>query len=377
LPEISRNRVSTEDVAFAEDPSMALQVNAPSSCCASDIEDILSDRLDSSGVQSSDKEDECGDNENVISCPAVSNMQRIQYFLASTTMAFFILWLEILRLFNTILPLVLDLDVNVTKYGGFQVLPRCFQVSDFVFATIVAVLSVSVLASELISQGSEIRLIYKILDLLVVVPVVLAPVVTGVCFLTGAMHGQVTKFWIYYYFVMWPLNILAVVYRHLRNGAGTTVIASTIRSCYENTRSVDFIYTAPDRRSDDWLVNELLPYSTSRHFKLVRYLTREIPDEEAALHNAERFTTLYGRPMWDTVIEEIVQASKSGSSIGVFFCGPNAMEIDVREACYSAMIRSRRRGMHYGVSSYAHQSASSHHSSNGCNIRLSMRSEKF
>jgi predicted ferric reductase len=377
LPELSRNRASAEDVALAEYPSMSVQNEAKSSRCASYVEDNECDRSNTTGTQFSDKENESSDDESAISCPSASNLQRIQYFLASTTVAFFILWLEIFRLFNTVLPLVLDLHLDIRKYGGFQVLPRCFQIADFVLATTVAVLSALVIASELASQGDEIRLVYKIVDITVVLPVVFAPVATGVCFLAGAMHGQATKFWILYCFVMWPLSILAVVYRHLRNGAGTTVIASSIRSSYENTLSVEFIYTAPDRRSDDWLVNELIPYSTSRHFKLQRYLTREIQDEEVGSQSVERFTTRYGRPVWDTVIEEIVQATKSGSSIGVFFCGPKPMEIAVREACYSATVRSRRRGMYYGVSSYAHQSSSSHHSSHGCNIRLSMRSEKF
>jgi hypothetical protein len=170
-------------------------------------------------------------------------------------------------------------------------------------------------------------------------------------------------------------NDRIVVFRHVRNRAGTKVLASKRRSFYDHIQSVDFMYATPDGVSDDWLVADIKPFCSSKHFRLHRHLTRESPDKEMGAEHVGLFKSSYGRPDWDTLVEDLVRNTKSGSSTGVFFCGPRPMERQVRDACHSAMVRSRRRGMQYGIGTCRQQAPTSHHPSRGCNIRLALRVE--
>jgi predicted ferric reductase len=307
----------------------------------------------------------------------VSNLQRIYFFLDSTTVAFLILWIGIVRVFNTALALVLNNHMSIWSLKGFQTLPFVYQVIDMILATSVALPTIALIGLELNYKMNEEHLTYKLIDIFVVAPVITAPVVTNILYFNHIMSDRSTMFPVIFHYVLWPLTILALVFRHIRNGAGTTVIASNLRNNYKNTQSVDFIYTTPDCGSDDWLVADVAPYSSSKHFRLHRYLTREVIDEERGPEYVGRFKSNYGRPDWDRIFEMLVRSSTSGTSIGVFFCGPKKMELDVREACYSAMIRSRRRGLHYGVGAGSSKLETSHHYSKACNVRLSIRTEKF
>jgi NAD(P)H-flavin reductase len=160
------------------------------------------------------------------------------------------------------------------------------------------------------------------------------------------------------------------MFRHIRNGSGTTVLTSSIANTFRNTRSVDFIYTTPTRESDDWLVEELEQFRITPFFRLHRFLTKEKPDPEAADQRDN-----FGRPDWNRVVESLVRNVKSESSIGVFFCGPAPMEEQVREACYRAMVRSRKRGMYYVKG--RESAGKARRSKKGANVRLLLRSENF
>jgi predicted ferric reductase len=311
----------------------------------------------------------------------VSNLQRIYCFLASTTVAFLVLWLVIFRVFNTSIAVVLDQHMRIADFRGFQALPFVYQVIDMALASLIAVPTLLLIGLELVYIRHETTLAHKFVDIVIVAPVLVAPMATNILFFLHVLHDRRTAYAVLFHYALWPLTVLAMLFRHTRNGAGTTVIASSFRNDYENTRSVDFIYTTPDCGSDDWLVADLARYSSSRHFRLHRYLTRETVDEEKGPEYVGRFKSSYGRPDWDRIFEALVRSARSGSNIGVFFCGPKQMELDVREACYSAMTRSRRRGMHYGVGSGTATAVSTAgtptFSSRSCNVRLSIRTEKF
>jgi Ferric reductase NAD binding domain len=166
--------------------------------------------------------------------------------------------------------------------------------------------------------------------------------------------------------VLWLLSIIVVVYRHVRNGYPFTVLASYVGGReYAVTASLDFIYATPTAADDEWLVRELEEMPATKRFRLHRFLTREKPDEEGA--DPGEWGTNYGRPNFNEIFENVVRNSAGEESVGVFFCGPRRMEQDVREACFRAMMRSRRRGSFF----------TGRCKRRGCNVRLLVRAENF
>lgn len=161
-----------------------------------------------------------------------------------------------------------------------------------------------------------------------------------------------------------PMSLFAALYRH---GFTPKSLARCCSSAYreaEFTDGLDFLYITPTSDEDEWLVSELQKWKTSPHFRLHRFLTREAKDEE---NTDEPMFTNYGRPDFDLVFEHLVRNVDSGTTVGVFFCGPKSMEIAVREACYRIMGRSRRRGRVHGEKRAVP----------GCNGKLVVRAENF
>lgn len=164
------------------------------------------------------------------------------------------------------------------------------------------------------------------------------------------------------------LGLLVIVYRFIRNGSPFTVLASYVAKKYERTTSLDFIYATPTAADDEWLLRELEALPESKQFRLHRFLTREKPDEEAnALAPEHRWGTNYGRPKFTDIFDQLVENVEGEESVGVFVCGPQRLEQDVRQACLRAMVRSRSRGSYFSGRSKRR----------GCNVRLLVRAENF
>jgi hypothetical protein len=73
----------------------------------------------------------------------ISNMERLYNFLSSTTIAFFVLWLEIIRFLFTMLAFAVNQDITIKSFQGLQVLPFGFQVADLMLATLIVVPTVA------------------------------------------------------------------------------------------------------------------------------------------------------------------------------------------------------------------------------------------
>jgi Ferric reductase NAD binding domain len=301
----------------------------------------------------------------------VSTFQRLHFGLSSTTVAFALLWTAIGRFFMALLAIAIFHGLKLGDYVGLKVLPWGFQVADMILSFFVSSVTTALIILDLVYRSEDFPTFYKVIDIGIVIPVLLIPFVGHVLYFTKSIADPGALYPILFYYVLWPATFGVVMFRHLRNGSGMTMLSSSLRNTLRNARSLDFIYTTPTRESDDWLVEELEQYRKSPFFRLHRFLTREKPD----LENADDRDN-YGRPDWIQLIEALVRNVKSESSIGIFFCGPPAMEEEVRKACYLAMVRSRKRGMYY-VQGTAVGFGKARRSKRGSNVRLVLRTENF
>ena len=174
--------------------------------------------------------------------------------------------------------------------------------------------------------------------------------------------------------VLLPLTVGLYLWRHCRLLGERLAVAPSRSAAGTRLRSVDFVWTAPTAVDDAWVVGELAPLvDAGGYVRLHRFGTREAPpppplppssaDEaaaggtdaeggdveaarrwDAAARPSGRMSLNYGRPDWAPLLDRTVAHSRSGSVVGVFFCGSPAMEAAVRAAAVAAMTESRRRG---------------------------------
>lgn len=212
--------------------------------------------------------------------------------------------------------------------------------------------------------------------------------------------------------LLMPIPFAAVLTRHL-------VLLSTRLKFLDPTaaalgaggrlRSADFVWTSPTAADDEWVVRELAPLVDScGYVRVHRFGTHEAPpgaeprggtdkddggasesssdggrdrrsrarwDAATATRGAQRVSLNYGRPQWSALLDALVAHSRSGSVVGVFFCGARGMEAAVRAAASAAMTESRRRGMIARVPEGG--GGVDAETAYGHNVRIVVRSEIF
>lgn len=151
--------------------------------------------------------------------------------------------------------------------------------------------------------------------------------------------------------LLWPGVLATLVYRLIRVIGSRVLLAQNVRATHSDTRSLDFVWTAQTQADDSWLVSELLPLCHSGTVRLHRYITRAAAAVEPWMLDYERIPlrTNYGRPDWDEVFGGIAERSKSGTTVGIFFCGPHTMSAAVQEAARGAMTASIVKGLRTGA----------------------------
>eukprot|EP00171_Calliarthron_tuberculosum_P000031 IDg31t1 len=209
-------------------------------------------------------------------------------------------------------------------------------------------------------------------------------------------------------FAIWPLTTLLLLWRTARTVWSRISLAQHFKSTHSQTKSLDFIWTSKTHTDDQWLISELLPLAGSGILRLHRFITREDATVEPWMLEYEKvpIKTCYNRPNWDNVFSSLIERTRSGSVVGVFFCGPKRMAYDVQRSAMKAMAASvdnalqrgyMTRRMH-GVSSamiirnpdpddavhntdYARASVPNSCfqdiAAYGCNVRISVRTENF
>ncbi|OSX72018.1 hypothetical protein BU14_0482s0012 [Porphyra umbilicalis] len=175
--------------------------------------------------------------------------------------------------------------------------------------------------------------------------------------------------------VLLPLTVGLYLWRHCRLLGERLAVAPSRSAAGTRLRSVDFVWTAPTAMDDAWVVGELAPLvDAGGYVRLHRFGTREAPPPppstappssasaagatdgeggdveaaarwDAAARPSGRMSLNYGRPDWAPLLDRTVAHSRSGSVVGLFFCGSPVMEAAVRAAAVAAMTESRRRGM--------------------------------
>lgn len=98
-------------------------------------------------------------------------------------------------------------------------------------------------------------------------------------------------------------------------------------------KSVDFFWTAPSAADDAWVMHELdRAILRSTPVSLHRFLTRHKGVFVTRAWPTKKLVTTLGRPDIEAELRTLVAGLPSGSTAGVFFCGPSAMGESIRRA---------------------------------------------
>lgn len=155
-------------------------------------------------------------------------------------------------------------------------------------------------------------------------------------------------------------------------------------NCGSRAPEVDFVWTTPKSGDDTWLREELRALENGTDLRLHRYVTREKAEELEAVE--DHIVANAGRPKWDNLFTQIAETSRSGSEIGVFFCGPHVMGVSIQKSLREVEIRSNLRGAYLATlsdSQIQHDYGAGEHSEirrlrrYGNNVRFVFREENF
>jgi len=189
----------------------------------------------------------------------------------------------------------------------------------------------------------------SLVDTLFLLPLLVAGLVLDALALGGVGSGA-TWFAAVNLLVLWPLLLLAMLYRLTRVVGSRLALAQNVQASH-SLRSLDFVWTAPKQADDGWLVEELLPCAGSGAVRLHRHITRAAPEVEPWMLDYDEvpIKTTYQRPDWGALMAGITERSRSGTVVGVFFCGPHPMSKSIQEGIARATALSLARGYRRGA----------------------------
>lgn len=228
---------------------------------------------------------------------------------------------------------------------------RGLVVADLVLASACAVpLAVSLgCEASILGVSVYFRQRGSLVDTLFLLPLLLAGVITDALALAG--HGRSAAWFASVnLLVLWPLLLFALLFRLTRVVGSRLVLAQNLQSSH-SLRSLDFVWTSPSPEHDAWLVEELLPISRSGTVRLHRHITRSAAEVEPWMLDYDEvpLKTTYKRPDWAAIFAGITERSRSGSVVGVFFCGPHPMSKSIQDGIARATALSLARGYRRGA----------------------------
>lgn len=279
--------------------------------------------------------------------------------------------------------------------------------ADVVLAALAAALVLGCLAAELFSRTDgawHAAALAPVLAALLISGALPAAALAGSVNATGAPVGYIQAL------LLMPIPFAAVLTRHLVLLSARLQFLDASAAALGaggRLRSADFVWTSPTAADDEWVVRELAPLVDScGYVRVHRFGTREAPpgaepcggpdgggasesssdggrdrrssarwDAATVARGAQRVSLNYGRPRWGALLDALVAHSRSGSVVGVFFCGARGMEAAVRAAATAAMTESRRRGMIARVPEGG--GGVDAETAYGHNVRIVVRSEIF
>ena len=268
---------------------------------------------------------------------------RILFYLHTVTVNWVMLWLMMLRFTLVFVSLPINtFSFSHTGLGVFK--SKGMNIADLVIAVIITVIVFGAVVMEMV--GPRMRRfisdnIADLFDLFVLLPLLAFCIVVHSIHLAG-IGGGTRLMPLMIVLAVWPTILILIVWRIARTIGSRVVLAPGYRSSHAQTRSVDYICVGRTADDDKWLIDELLSVADSPFVRLHRYLTREKAMVEDWQMDYERLPlkTTYGRPDWDEIFTSLIERSRSGVQIGVFFCGPDAMGRSVQQAAMHAMAKS-------------------------------------
>nr|QKG86321.1 NAD(P)H oxidase NOX1 [Asparagopsis taxiformis] len=329
---------------------------------------------------------------------ATNWQERLLFYLHTVTVNWVLLWIMLVRFSLVAIGNVTSrFDIDEMGLGIYSM--NALNIVDLVLGTLITGPVIGAIVMEVYMNGLSIFLgdnLGNSFDLFVLVPLLMACVVLHVLNLAdvGEQIPHISKLTV---FVIWPVLSLFLLWRIGRTIGSRVALAQYLKATHAKTKSLDYIWVSKTYEDDSWLIEELLPLAESNIVRLHRFITRHGPKTEPWMLDYEKIPlkTTYSRPDWDDVFGGIVERSKSGTVIGVFFCGPDKMARMIQQAAMKAMAKSvenayqrgylQKRGlggseepaMTTARGTAAGDANSRDPAAYGCSVRISVRIENF
>lgn len=276
---------------------------------------------------------------------------RLLFYLHTVTINWILLWLMLVRFTLVFVGLTANLFTFAQKgFGVFRT--DAMNAVDLVLAIVISIPLVGVVGMEIFVSQLQTFLaggIANSLDLFLMVPLLFLNMTLQVLNLAGLGKevDHVSKLTVC---LIWPVLTLLILWRVARTIGSRVVLAPRLKSTLAQTKALDYIWVSKTHEDDSWLIDELLPLAESNVIRLHRFITRHGPKTEPWMLEYEKIPlkTTYSRPNWDEVFGNLVERARSGTTIGVFFCGPDSMAQMIRQAALKAMAKSMENAYQRG-----------------------------
>lgn len=276
---------------------------------------------------------------------------RFLFYLHTVTVNWVLLWLMLVRFALVFVGLTAGLFAfSQTGLGIFKT--NAMNAVDLVLAIAISAPLVAVICMEVYVSHLRTFLgqsVANAFDLFVMIPLLLLCVSLHILNLAsvGKQVEHSSKLTVC---LVWPVLTLLILWRIARTIGSHVVLAPRLKSTLAQTKSLDYIWVSKTHEDDSWLVGELLPLAESNVVRLHRFITRHGPKTEPWMLEYEKIPlkTTYSRPDWNEVFGNLVERARSGTTIGVFFCGPDSMAQMIQQAAMKAMAKSMENAYQRG-----------------------------
>lgn len=314
--------------------------------------------------------------------------RRVLFLLNTVTVNCVVLWTMTIRLTVFLIGLQC-FRVSIAEKGTGVFDSRAMNICDFTMGILISIPIVCSIVMEIYECcfTEFLRMsVGNALDFFVLVPSLILCILLQAFKFSGVgqeVHG-ISKVTV---FVIWPVITIFLAWRIMRTVGSRVLLAPNYRPTHARTKSMDFIWVSRTQDDDSWLVEELLPVAESNMVRFHRFITRGTPKVEnwALDYEEVPLKTTYKRPDWDNLFMSLVDSTRSGTVIGVFFCGPDSMADMVKQAALQAMARSQENARLRGFVPNQYMVGDSHIRSTsgqkntkyGCAVGFAIRIENF
>lgn len=271
--------------------------------------------------------------------------ERLMFYLHSVTVNWMLLWIMILRL------VLIGVASIVEPGSGHVFSSKAFAMVDFSLTLTLLLPVATATIVEILTHGLKAYVVDdagNLFEMLVLIPLLIgSAILTGFLSLSRADIPHIFEVVVY---LVWALTALLLLWRTGRTIGSRISLAQNFKSTHSQTKSLDFVWVSKTHADDQWLIDELLPLAGSGIVRLHRFITREEEQTEQWTLDYEKvpLKTTYKRPDWDDVFSSLVERSRSGSVIGVFFCGGDGMARAIQKSAMKAMAASVQNALKRG-----------------------------